>query len=120
MSYSSDLNDNQWQLIKHFFKPGNKSFHNKKDLVNAVFYVAKTGCQWRLIPKVYPKWQTVYSFYSRAMKAGIWEKVMAELVRKNRNRHGKLDTPTYCIIDSQSIKTIGKAMEKGFDGGKKN
>ena len=120
MPYASSLTDSQWRLLESFFPKGNKAAHEKRILVDAVLYLTKTGCQWRQLPNDFPKWKTVYSFFMRAKKKGNWENSMNELVRKSRNRSGKLNVPTYCIIDSQSVKTTGKSQERGIDGGKKN
>lgn len=122
MSYPSDLTDKQWDLIKpHFIygKYGNRSKHEKKDLVNAVFYINKTGCQWRYLPKEYPHWKTVYSFYKRARDKKTWEEILRYVVEEDRQRMGKYKEPTYSIIDSQSVKTTGSAEDRGIDGGKK-
>jgi len=76
MRYSSDLTDNQWSLIKDFFivnKGKNLQQHDKRELVNAVLYRIKTGCQWRLLSQDFPNYSTVWSFYRRAAKKGIWE-----------------------------------------------
>ena len=85
-----------------------------------MFYVIKTGCQWRFLPKEYPPWKTVYSFYKRAKDKGIWEKMMEDLVEKSRVKMGSNADPSYSLIDSQSVKTTDKAEERGIDGGKKN
>ncbi len=122
MSYSSSLTDQQWSLIESYFaygKYGNMSKHSKKQLVDAVFYVTKTGCQWRQLPREFPPWQTVYSFFRRAKNRKIWEKVLGELVTKSRLRMGKNALPTYGIIDSQSVKTTSSSEDRGIDGGKK-
>ena len=69
MGYPSDVTDKQWELIEWCFSTGNYGKSRKycrRILVNAVFYVIKTGCQWRFLPKEYPPWKTVYSFYKRA------------------------------------------------------
>lgn len=123
MSYPSDLTANQWDLIKEHFNTGNygkSRKHSQEHLVNAVFYVTKTGCQWRFLPKEYPPWKTVYSFYKRAKDKGIWEKVMGDLVKKSRIKMGRKAEPSYSLIDSQSAKTTDKAQERGIDGGKKS
>ena len=120
MKYPSNLTDVQWGIIKRFFKRGNKAKHDKRDLVNAVFYLTKTGCQWRQLPNNFPNWPTVYSFYRRAKQEGIWEKMMHDLVKKSRVRMGRQVYPTYSIIDSQSVKTTDSSEERGIDGGKKN
>ena len=92
----------------------------RRDLINAVFYVIKTGCQWRFLPKEYPPWKTVYSFYKRAKDKGIWETMMRELVKKSRVKMGRNPDPSYGLIDSQSVKTADCAHDRGIDGGKKS
>lgn len=77
MGYESDLTDNQWALIEEFFEARKGRHFRKHDnrmLVNAVLYRIKTGCQWRYLPKDYPSWKTVFSFYNRACDDGIWER----------------------------------------------
>lgn len=122
MGYPSDLKDSQWEMIEGYFKfgnYGNRSMHSKRKLVDAVFYLTKTGCQWRQLPKDFPSWNTVHSFYYRLKKKGIWEKIMNELVKKSRIQAGRKADPTYALIDSQSVKTTNKAEARGIDGGKK-
>jgi transposase len=86
MGYPSDLTTKQWNKIKHLFENENRGrhfrTHTKRKLINAVFYINKTGCQWRQLPNDFPKWQTVYSFYERATASGIWDKIRAMLVKK--------------------------------------
>ena len=120
MGYPSDLKDKQWEKIKDNFKNGNRAKHEKRILVNAILYVVKTGCQWRWLPKDYPCWKTVYTFYRRMCIQGIWEKILGQLVIKTRAESGRDWGPTYGIIDSQSVKTTGPSTERGIDGGKKN
>jgi len=122
VGYPSDIKDSQWEIIKEHFRfgnYGNRAVHNKRNLVNAVFYLTKTGCQWRQLPKDFPHWSTVHSFYYRMKKKGVWEKIMADLVKKSRLKAGRKPDPTYSLIDSQSVKTTNKATTKGIDGGKK-
>lgn len=76
MAYPSDLSDKQWDLIKSHFDTGNygkKRKHSKRELSNAVFYLIKTGCQWRFLPEEYPPWKSVYSFYMRKTKRNLGE-----------------------------------------------
>ena len=123
MIYSSDLTDRQWSSIQKHFSTGNygkSRRHSQKHLVSAVFYVVKTGCQWHLLPKDYPPYKTVYSFYKRAKDKGIWDKMMRDLVKKSRLKMGRKAQPSYSLIDSQSVKTTGNAFDRGIDGGKKD
>ena len=88
MGYSTDLTDKQWKLIESIFKSNkgaNFAKHSKRELVNAVLYLVKTGCQWRLLPNDFPPYVTVWSFYRRAVKSGKWEKAMDLLVKKTAN-----------------------------------
>ncbi|MDR2899685.1 MAG: transposase [Clostridiales bacterium] len=87
MGYSTDLTDKQWRMIEPIFK-SNKgqhlAAHSKRDLINTVLYLVKTGCQLRLLPNDFPPHDTVWSFYRRAVKSGKWEKAMDILVKKTR------------------------------------
>ncbi|GHU60058.1 hypothetical protein AGMMS49975_28650 [Clostridia bacterium] len=118
-NYPSDLTDAQWEKIKEFFPVGNKASVHRRSLVEAVLYLVKTGCQWRLIPHDYPAWSTVKSFYYRAVASGKWEKVMQYLVKETRVAAGRSEEPSYALIDSQSVKTTCDADNRGYDGGKK-
>jgi len=123
MGYITDLTDKQWDMIEPIFKSNkgaNFVKHSKRDLVNAVLYLVKTGCQWRLLPNDFPPHDTVWSFYRRAVKSGKWEKAMDMLVKKVREDVGRKPTPTYGLIDSQSAKTTLASDDRGFDGGKKS
>lgn len=118
--YPSDLTEAEWEIIEPLIKVGNKSDWHKRSLINAVFYIEKTGCQWRYLPKDYPPHDTVWSFFRRARDSGLWERIKDELVKATRKKAGRNETPSYAIIDSQSVKTIAASEERGFDGGKKN
>ena len=119
-AYASDLSDSQWEQIAGLFpKAGNKSKWEKRELVNAVFYLTENGCKWRNLPHDFPPHTTVSNFYYAAVKSGLWEKLLAALVEKTRVCAGRKPSPSYAIIDSQSVKTTGAAEDRGFDGGKK-
>ena len=124
MGYSTDLTDRQWRIIEPFFIRENRGKHfqkyTKRELINAVLYLNKTGCQWRLLPNDFPPHDTVWSFYRRAKESGLWERIMDALVMKTRLEEGRALLPTYAIIDSQSVKTTLAAEERGIDGGKKS
>ena len=124
MRYESDLTDKQWELIAPLFiRTHNKGKHleklDKRELVNAVLYINKTGCQWRMLPKDFPNYLSVSSFYQRAITSGLWEKIMKLLVEASRVKMGRKPNPTYGLLDSQSVKTTGPSLEMGIDGGKK-
>ncbi len=123
MGYSTDLTDKQWKLIEPIFaskKGQHLSKYSKRALVDAVLYLVKTGCQWRLLPNDLPPHEAVWSFYRRAVKSGKWEAAMESLVKKTRTDAGRKAEPSYGIIDSQSTKTTSAAEDRGFDGGKKS
>ncbi|MGS0742810.1 transposase [Glaciimonas sp. GG7] len=81
--YQSDLKDEEWALLEGYFKPsdprGRKAKHDKKAIVNAILYVVKSGCQWRMIPKDLPPWKTVYGHFSHWNKTGAWESALDKL-----------------------------------------
>ena len=122
--YPSDLKDKEWDQIRHFFEfrngYGNRAVHSRRSLVNGILYVVKTGCQWRMLPKDFPPWKTVYGYFRRLSLLGVWEQVLKELVKTRRIQSGRNEHPSLLIIDSQSVKTTGKGEQRGFDGGKKN
>ena len=123
MGYSTDLTDKRWSMIEPIFKSNKGQHlveHSKRDLINAVLYLVKTGCQWRLLPNDFPPHDTVWSFYRRAVKSGKWENAMDVVVRKVRRDAGRKPCPGYGLIDSQSAKTTSACEEIGFDGGKKS
>ena len=121
MRYISDLTDRQWELIKEIFEEKRCQHirkHTKRELINAVLYRVKTGCPWRYLPKDFPDYRTVWSFYSRSVKKGLWEKAMDKIVKKVRVEAGRKEEPSYCLIDSQSVKTTSGNENIGIDGGK--
>lgn len=116
--YPSDLTDAQWHEIEPLFTNMRNRKLSKRELTNAVLYINKTGCQWRNLPHDFPPYQTVFSFYSRAIKSGLWDRILQHMVRKTRTDAGKDPNPTYALIDSQSVKTVADNEAVGIDGGK--
>ncbi len=121
--YPSDLTDSQWNHIKDLFpKPkatGRPREVDFREVVNAVLYLVFTGCQWRFIPTDYPKWQTVYYYFSRWQKDGTWYRMHETLRSQLRRKKGRHKHPTAGSLDSQSVKTTAVPSSRGFDAGKK-
>jgi transposase len=110
--YPTDLNDKEWDLIKHLVpeaKPGGRpEKHPKREILNGIFYIVRGGCAWRLLPHDFPPWQIVYHYFWRWRQDGTWQ-LMHDLLRGDvRVAHGKRRQPTAGIIDSQSVKTTEK------------
>jgi putative transposase len=120
--YPTDLTDSQWNHIKDFFplpKPtGRPREVDFREVVNAVLYLVFTGCQWRFLPKDYPKWQTVYYYFRVWQAAGTWRRVHDTLRSDLRRKKGRHKHPTAGSLDSQSVKTTSVPSSRGFDAGK--
>jgi len=89
-------------------------------VINGILYVNKTGCQWRMLPKDFGPWETVYGLLRRWRRAGVWARVMTELRQLERRCQGRLAEPSAGAIDSQSVKTATQSKDVGFDGNKKS
>lgn len=118
MLYSSDLTDAQWQTIEPLFQRQQRRKHHPRDILNALFYLNKTGCQWRWLPASFPPWQTVYYHFRQWMASGLLERLTDRLRRVVRLKAGRDPSPSLAIIDSQSVKTSHVGGLRGFDGGK--
>jgi putative transposase len=122
--YPSDLSDLEWEKIEVVFKVdygrgGRPPKHSKREILNGIFYVAKTGCQWRFLPITYPPWKTVYTYFKNWKKTDVFERLNHRLRKSVRLLAGKDEDPSAGIVDSQSVKTAEKGIS-GFDSGKKN
>jgi putative transposase len=117
--YETDLSDAQWELIRPLVEAsvGRKATVERRRIVNAILYVARTGCQWRLLPKDFPNWSTVYSCYHRWTWNGTLDKVHTALRAQVRQAQGKKAQPTAAIVDSQSVKTVAKGGSRGCCNG---
>jgi len=93
----------------------------RRELVNAMVYVLRSGCPWRLLPHEFPAWGTVYYYFRRWQREGVWEQILQALRMQVRQQEGRNAQPSAAIIDSQSIKTSAvRGPQKGYDAGKKN
>jgi len=116
--YPTDLIDSQWAKIEKIFDH-RKRKHSLREILNALFYITKSGIQWRMLPKEYPKWQLVYYYFRKWTSEGLIEEMHELLYSKCRKQAGREASPSLGLIDSQSIKTSSMTKEKGYDGGKK-
>jgi putative transposase len=120
--YSSDVTNRQWQLLRQLLPQRSRLGRrpiDRRRIINAILYVVRTGCQWRLLPKNFPKWSTVYGIFRKWRNDGTWQKIHDALRAKTRRAAGKKSTPTVAIIDSQSIRTAEGGEERGDDAAKK-
>jgi putative transposase len=90
-----------------------------REVINAILYIVVSGCQWRMLPKEYPKWQSVYSHYAQWRDDATWYRIHDTLRAEVRRRAGRHKQPTAGGLDSQSVKTSSMATERGFDSGKR-
>ena len=123
-----DLSDLEWELIADLVAPywspgkmGRPIKHDRRDIVNAIFYVAATGCQWRKLPECYPHWNTVHRYHVRWSRDGTWERVCDRLRRMVRESEGRKPDPSAGIIDARSVRGAPTVTSKtrGYDAGKK-
>ena len=122
--YPSDLTALQWDNIEHLFpqpktRAGRKRTYDRKDIVDAVFYLLRAGCSWRMLPGDFPPWDTVYGYFRRWQKDGTWDRIHDALRTKVRRAAGKKPKPSVAIVDSQTVKGTEYSGPNGYDGGKK-
>ena len=121
--YPTDLSDDEWRCIcPHLPEPtgqGRPRLHGLRAILDAVFYVLKSGCPWRLLPRDFPPWKSVYDWFRKWRIDGTWERLNTELRESLRARLGRDPNPSAGIVDSQTTRTTGVGgTQRGFDPAK--
>ena len=121
--YSTDLSDAQWIRLRSYLPTpkaqGRPRSHSLRTILDAIFYLLRTGCPWRYLPRDFPPWQTVYYHFRRFRLSGMWYRILTALRAAERQRVGRDAQPTAAIIDAQSMKTVEESAPiSGYDGHK--
>src|SRR6266699_3870888 len=124
-AYSSDLTDKQWEILRPLIPlpslQGRPPTVERREIVNAMLYVLRSGCPWRLLPHEFPAWPTVYYYFRRWQREGVWEQILQSLRMQVRQKAGREAQHIAANNDSKSTKTTAvRGPEKGYDAGEKN
>src|SRR5260221_11866630 len=107
--YASDVSDREWAILEPLIpaakEGGRRRRINMREVVNGIFYLLKTGCQWRMLPKDFPKWKTVNDYFATGRKDGTWQRLNDALREQVRMASGRNKTPSAGSSDGQSVKT---------------
>jgi putative transposase len=124
--YSTDLTEAQWALLYPLlparkWRPGGPGRPpcDRRRVINGILSLLKTGCQWRMVPRDFGKWSTIYAYFKRWRRTGVWARLMEALRRMERQRQGRQPAPSAGSSDRQSMKTATQGTAVGFDGNKK-
>lgn len=128
--YTTDLSYGEWTVLEPILDTGRGSPESRPrrgrprlwplcEIVNAVFYVVRSGCAWRLLPREFPPWQTVYAYFRKWRRDGTWERVHGALRERCRVADNREPTPSGAAIDAQSVRTTDRGGVRGYDGFKK-
>jgi putative transposase len=122
-AYPSDLTDAEWKILEPLIpaiaEEAENVIYERREIVNGILYVLRSGCPWRLMPHDLPAWGTVYWYFRIWRREGIWNQALESLRKQMRKAQGRDEEPSAAVIDSQSIKTSAvRGSEKGYDAGK--
>lgn len=122
-SYPTDLTDAEWERLLAHLPPaklrGRPRKHSIREILDAIFYVVRGGCAWRMLPHDLPPWGTVYYWFRRWCLDGLWQRILVALRRTTRQNQGRELEPSAAIIDSQSVRIAEESGGiKGYDAGK--
>ena len=118
-AYPTDVSDAQWLIIEALLPPAKRGGRSRsvcmREVINAIFYLLRSGCAWRMLPHDFPAWQTVYGYFRYFRDEGLWEQINDALREAVREEAGREAQPSAAIIDSQSVKCGSVAGERGYD-----
>lgn len=111
-AYPTDLTDKEWSILEPLLpapKPGGRHLkYSRREILNGLFYIVRSGCSWRMMPHDLPDWQSVYGYFRVWKKDGTWERLNQFLVQWLRVESVRMPEPSAAIMDSQSVKTTEK------------
>jgi putative transposase len=117
------MTDDQWSIVEPLLpaqkRYGRRRRVNCRTVIDAIFYLLRTGCQWRQLPREFPAWGTVYWYFRSWQRTGVWVRLQREIYRRTRIRSGRAPCPIVVIMDEQSVKTTEVGGTRGFDAFKR-